>query len=79
MTTRVVGPMTAALACTIFVAACGSSTAPPSKACIEAARLYAEALDQDVRSPEGEKSGDVKIRKEALAALEERKVKTCGE
>jgi len=79
MTTRVVGPMTAALACTIFVAACGSSTAPPSKACIEAARLYAEALDQDQRSPEGEKSGDVKIRKEALAALEERKVKVCGE
>ena len=45
MTTRFVIPITAALACTVFVAACGSGTAPPSKACIEAARLYAEALD----------------------------------
>ena len=78
MTTRFVIPITAALACTIFVAACESKTVP-SKACIEAARLYAEAVDQDQRSPEGEKSGDVKIRKEALAALEERKVKVCGE
>jgi hypothetical protein len=79
MTTRVVGPMTAALACTIFVAACGSSTAPPSKACIEAARLYAEALAQDSNSPEGEKADKVAIKKEAFAALEERKVKVCGE
>ncbi len=78
MTTRVVGPITAALACTIFVAACGSSTVP-SKACIEAARLYAEALAQDSASPEGEKSASVAIKKEAIAALEERKVKACGE
>ena len=79
MTTRVVGPITAALACTIFVAACGSSTAPPSKACIEAARLYAEALAQDSTSPEAEKADKVAIKKEAFAALEERKVKVCGE
>ena len=79
MTTRVVGPMTAALACTIFVAACGSSTAPPSKACIEAARLYAEAIADDSATPEGEKADKIAIKKETLAALEERKVKACGE
>ena len=79
MTTRFVGPMTAALACTIFVAACGSSSTPPSKACIEAARLYAEAIAQDSASPEGEKSASVAIKKEAMAALEERKVRACGE
>ena len=54
MTTRFVGPMTAALACTIFVAACGKSTAPPTKECIEAARLYVEELGQDKLAPEGE-------------------------
>ncbi len=79
MTTRVVGPMTAALACTIFVAACGSSTAPPSKACIEAARLYAEAIADDSATPEGEKADKIAIKKETLAALEERKVRACGE
>lgn len=79
MTTRFVGPITAALACTIFVAACGSSSTPPSKVCIEAARLYAEALAQDSASPEGEKSASVAIKKEAIAALEERKVRACGE
>ena len=45
MTTRFVIPTIATLACAVFVAACGSGTAPPSKACIDAARLYAEALD----------------------------------
>ena len=79
MTTRVVGPITAALACTIFVAACGSSTAPPSKACVDAARLYAEALDTDRASPEGEKADKIAIKRETLAALEERKAKVCGE
>ena len=79
MTTRVVGPMTAALACTIFVAACGSSTAPPSKACIEAARLYAEAIADDSATPEGEKAEKIAIKKANLAALEEQKVKACGE
>ena len=79
MTTRFVGLMTAALACTVFVAACGSSTAPPSKACIEAARLYAEALDQDRLAPEGEKAAGASIRKAAIADLEARKVKACGE
>lgn len=78
MNTRVVIPITAALACTIFIVACGSKTAP-SKECIENARLYAEALDQDQRSPEGEKSTEMKVRKDALAALEDRKVKACGE
>ena len=79
MTTRFVGPITAALACTVFVAACGSGTAPPSKACVDAARLYAEALDTDKSAPEGEKADEVAIKKEALAALEERKVRACGE
>jgi hypothetical protein len=78
MTTRFVIPITAALACTIFLVACDSKSAP-SKACIEAARLYAEALDTDSRAPEGEKVSEMKVRKDAVAALEDRKVKACGE
>jgi hypothetical protein len=78
MTTRFVIPVIAALACTIFVAACGSGTAP-SKACVEAARLYAEALDVDRSVPEGEKADQVALKKQALAELEERKIKACGE
>jgi len=79
MTTRFVGLITAALACTIFVAACGSSSTPPSKACIEAARLYAEAIADDSATPEGEKADKIAIKKQTIAALEERKVKACGE
>ena len=79
MTTRFIGAMTAALACTIFVAACGSSSTPPSKACIEAARLYAEAIADDTSTPEGEKADKIAIKKQTIAALEERKVKACGE
>ena len=79
MTTRSVGLITAALACTVFVAACGSGTAPPSKACVDAARLYAEALDTDKAAPEGEKAEKITLKKDALAALEERKVRACGE
>ena len=79
MTTRFIGAMTAALACTIFVAACGSSSTPPSKACIEAARLYAEAIADDSATPEGEKADKIAIKKQNIAALEERKVKACGE
>jgi len=79
MTTRSVRLITAALACTVFVVACGSGTAPPSKACVEAARQYAEALDTDRTAPEGEKADKIAIKKESLAALEERKVKACGE
>jgi hypothetical protein len=71
--------MTAALACTIFVAACGSSSTPPSKACIEAARLYAEAIADDSATPEGEKADKIAIKKQTILALEERKVKACGE
>ena len=78
MTTRFVIPITAALACTIFLAACDSKTAP-SKACVEAARLYAEAVDTDQRAPDGEKAVDIKLRKDSLAELEDRKVKACGE
>lgn len=78
MTTRFVIPVIAALACTIFIAACESKSAP-SKACIEAARLYAEALDVDQRAPEGEKATEMKVRKDALAAIEDRKLKACGE
>jgi len=78
MITRVVIPVTAALACTIFIAACDSKPAP-SKACVEAARLYAEALDVNQRAPEGEKATEMKARKDALAAIEDRKVKACGE
>ena len=78
MTTRFIGPMTAALACTVFLVACESKTAP-SKACVEAARQYAEAIDTDKATPEGEKAEKITIKKEALAALEERRVKACGE
>jgi len=78
MTTRFVIPTIATLACAVFVAACGSGSVP-SKACIEAARLYAEALDTDKAAPEGEKADKNAIKKETLAALEERKVKVCGE
>lgn len=78
MTTRFVILITAALACTIFVAACESKTAP-SKACVEAARQYAEALDVDRTAPEGEKADKIAIKKESLEALEERRVKACGE
>ena len=77
MTTRLVIPITAALACTIFVVACGSGSAP-SKACVEAARVYAEAVDQDSHSPDNEKAKDMTIRKEALAAVEARKDKECN-
>ena len=78
MTTRFVIPIIAALTCAVFVAACDKST-PPSKACIEAARLYAESLDVDRTTPEGEKSDKIAIKKESLAALEEQKNKACGE
>ena len=78
MITRVVIPVTAALACTIFIAACDSKPAP-SKACVEAARLYAEALDVERTVPEGEKADKITIKKEALAAIEKRKVDACGE
>jgi hypothetical protein len=78
MTTRFVGSITAALACTVFLVACESKTAP-SKACVEAARQYAEAIDTDKATPEGEKAEKITIKKEALAALEERRVKACGE
>jgi hypothetical protein len=78
MTTRFVIPITAALACTLFVVACESKK-PPTAACVEAARLYAEALDTDSRAPEGEKAAEIKVRKDAIAALEDRKIQTCGE
>lgn len=78
MTIRFVGLMTAVLACTFIVAAC-DSTKPPSADCIEAARLYAEALDQNSRAPADEKADKIAARKDSIAALEERKVKACGE
>lgn len=78
MTTRFVIPVTAALAGLIFLAACDSKKAP-SAACVEAARIYAEALDTDQRAPEGEKAAEIKIRKDALTALESRKTQVCGE
>jgi hypothetical protein len=78
MTTRFAGLMTATLACTFLVAAC-DSTKPPSADCIEAARLYAEALDQNNHAPADEKADKLAARKEAIAALEDRKVKACGE
>jgi len=78
MTTRFLGLMTAALACTFFVAAC-DSTKPPSPDCIEAARLYAEALDQNNRAPADEKAEKLAARRESITALEERKVKACGD
>jgi hypothetical protein len=78
MTRHFVRPMAAALACTAFVVACGSATAP-GKDCVEAARVYAESLDQDRLAPEGEKSEVVAARRGALAALEARKIKACNE
>jgi hypothetical protein len=78
MTTRFVIPVTAVLVSILFMAACDSKK-PPTPACVEAARLWAEALDTDQRAPEGEKAAEIKIRKDALAALEDRKVKACGE
>jgi hypothetical protein len=78
MTTRFVGLMTAALACTFLIAAC-DSTKPPSADCIEAARLYAEALDQNTRAPADEKAENMAARKNAITVLEERKVKACGD
>jgi hypothetical protein len=78
MNTRVGIPVTAALLCIMFISACDSKK-PPTPACIEAARLWAEALDTDQRAPEGEKASEIKIRKDALAALEDRKIKACGE
>ena len=78
MTTRFVIPITAALACTVFVAAC-EQAAPPSKACVDAARLYAEALDVDRTALESEKAENNAIKKESLLALEERKARACGE
>jgi len=77
MTTRFVISITAALACTILVAACDSKPAP-TKACVEAARVYAEAVDQDSHAPDNEKAKDMAIRKEALAAVEARKDKECN-
>jgi hypothetical protein len=76
MTTHFVKTMAAALACTAFVVACGSAKGP-SKDCIEAARLYAEAVDQDTHAPDSEKAKDLTIRKDALATLEDRKEKLC--
>ncbi|MGH7182464.1 MAG: hypothetical protein ACREJN_10855, partial [Nitrospiraceae bacterium] len=73
-----VGLMIAALACTFFVAAC-DSTKPPSPECVEAARLYGEALDQNSRAPADEKAENIAVRKESIAMLEERKDKACGE
>ncbi len=78
MITRFVIPVTAALVSLMFITACNSKKAP-TPACVEAARLWAEALDTDARAPEGEKSSEIKIRKDSLSALEDRKVKACGE
>ena len=78
MTTRFVGLMTAMLACTFFVAACDRKQ-PPTPACIEAARLYAEALEVNTLAPPGEKAEGVSVKEQALKALEERKVQACGE
>jgi len=76
MISHSVRTMAAALACTAFVVACGSAKAP-SKDCIEAARLFAEAVDQDSHAPDNEKAKDLASRKDALAALEERKDRLC--
>jgi hypothetical protein len=76
MISHSVRTMAAALACTAFVVACGSANAP-SKDCIEAARVYAEAVDQDSRAPDNEKAKDLTARKEALTALEDRKERLC--
>lgn len=78
MITRFVIPVTAALVSLVFITACNSKKAP-TPACVEAARLWAEALDTDARAPEGEKAAEIKIRKDSLSALEDRKVKACGE
>ena len=78
MTTRFVGLMTAALACTAFIAACDMKK-PPTSACIEAARLYGEALDQNTSAPAEEKADAMSVRKKSIVALEEQKVKACGE
>lgn len=78
MTIRFVMPITAALACTFLIAACDSKT-PPTPACVEAARIYGEALDTDQRAPADEKASEIKIRKDALTAIEDRKIKECGE
>ena len=78
MTTRFVGLMTAALACTAFVAACDMKK-PPTPACVDAARLYAEALEVNTLAPAGEKAAGVPVREAALKALEERTVQACGE
>lgn len=76
MISHSVKTMAAALACTVFVVACGSAKAP-SKDCIEAARLFAEAVDQDSHAPDSEKAKDLTIRKDALTALEKRKEQLC--
>ena len=68
--------MAAALACTAFVVACGSAKGP-SKDCIEAARMYAEAVDTDSHAPENDKAKDLTARKETLKALEDRKDSLC--
>lgn len=78
MTTRFVGFMTAALACTFFVAACDTKQ-PPTPACVEAARLYAEALEVNTLAPAGEKAEGVAVKEASLKALEDRKVQACGE
>jgi hypothetical protein len=41
--------------------------------------FLAEALDVERTVPEGEKSDKIAIKKEALAAIEKRKVDACGE
>jgi hypothetical protein len=41
--------------------------------------LYAEALDVERTVPEGEKADKIALKKEALAAIEKRKVDACGE
>lgn len=76
MISHSVRTMAVALACTAFVVACGSAKGP-SKDCIEAARLFAEAVDQDSHAPDNEKAKDLAGRKEALASLEERKESLC--
>ena len=57
MTTRFVRLITAALALHNICCGMRVKNGPPSKACIEAARLYAEAIADDSATPEGEKAG----------------------
>lgn len=76
MITLSVKTMAAALACTAFIVACDTAKAP-SKACVEAARLFAEATDIDSHAPDSEKAKDLAIRSDALAALEKQKEKLC--